>query len=90
MVQLCVSAAAASMSFEFVVSGVATAAALALFAFLRHLTLFSGFSSIGESEVDESADAYLCLDGLDMDVSAGFSSLEETEVDESCGMPVCV
>ena len=76
-------AAAASMSFECVVSGVATAAALALFAFLRHLTLFSGFSSIGKSEVDESTDAYLCLDGLDMDVSAGFSSLEENEVDES-------
>ena len=67
-------AAAASMCFERVVSGVATAAALALFAFLGHLTLFSGFSSKGESEVDESTDAYLCLDGLDMDVSAGFSS----------------
>ena len=75
-------AAAASMSFECVVSGVATVAALALLAFLGHLTLFSGFSSIGESEVDESTDAYLCLDGLDMDVSASFSSLEENEVDE--------
>ena len=76
-------AAAASMSFEWVVSGVATAAALALSAFLGHLTLFSGFPLIGESEVDESTDAYLCLDGLDMDVSAGFSSLGENEVDES-------
>ena len=38
---------------------------------------------IGESEVDESTDAYLCLHGLDMDVSAGFSSLGEIEVHES-------
>ena len=45
--------------------------------------IVSGFPSIGESEVDESTDAYLCLDGLDMDVSAGFSSLGENEVDES-------
>ena len=56
---------------------------MALLAFLGHLTLFSSFLSIGESEVDESTDAYLCLDGLDMDVSAGFSSLEENDVDES-------
>ena len=57
------------MSFECVVSGVATAAALALFAFLRHLTLFSIFSSIGKSEVDESADAYLCSDSLSLPAS---------------------
>ena len=45
----------------------------------RHIVLRLPFDI--ESEVDEST--YLCLDGLDMDVSAGFSSLEENEVDES-------